>query len=57
MTVVTKAISARLGEQDIVDIDGLLTKMVDIHAGKLVGFVRIAATAKWMNTNDVIFVS
>ena len=52
----TKAVSARFGEQDIADFHGLLPKKEDIHAEKLVSFVRIAATTKWINTKDVMFV-
>ena len=48
----TKAVSARGGEKDIADIDGLLLKTEDIHAEKLVSFVRIAATAKCINTQQ-----
>ena len=51
----TKAVSARVGEKDIVDIHGLLPKKEDIRAEKHVGFVRIAATAKWINAKDIMF--
>ena len=52
----TKAVSARVGEQDIADFLGSLPKEEDIHAEELVNFARFAATTKWINTKDVMFV-